>query len=390
MHPEIKINTKQMESIYQPLNHIKKESSETGTYSKELKEYLGNSFLASNCSPIKNDYSEKKSIEAWKRYIKESESTGVYKVLKKCYPQLNFPIKKDINKTEEYINTVLKGKDTINYYDDGVILNNAKGIKLELYGSLAGKVPVIIIPDDTDFVSLIQAFAYRNNPEPIPESMGASFINGIVNWDKIKTMKNSWISNNPFGNWAREFNENLKPYPSLYKDGLVILSTKPYSNITANELNLSEELWRAYSLIIRREHECTHLYTYKRFGVMNNNLHDELIADYMGICKALGSFNKKWLLKFMGLENYPLYSKGARLENYIHNSNISGKCFEQLITIIKNAIENIDKLDLHIRNSSSEISKYHILNSMCMTDLIEMASGKGVETLIKNLNMDGL
>jgi hypothetical protein len=32
---------------------------------------------------------------------------------------------------------------------------------------------------------------------------------------------------------------------------------------------------------IREEHECTHLYTLKKYGVHQIVLHDELIADYI-------------------------------------------------------------------------------------------------------------
>ena len=83
----------------------------------------------------------------------------------------------------------------------------------------------------------------------------------------------------------------------------------------------------------------------KRYGCASNNLHDELVADYIGIAKTLGSYNKEWMLAFMGLENYPQYREGSRLENYIDRIDISGDSFQDLTAIIRNAIETIAGFD---------------------------------------------
>lgn len=135
------------------------------------------------------------------------------------------------------------------------------------------------------------------------------------------------------------------PNPGLYKDKLIILSTKPYSNVLAHRLGLTEEEWAAYSLSIRLEHECTHLYTLNQYGCAFNNLHDELIADYIGVSKTIGTYNKEWMLAFMGLEAHPAYRKGARLENYLGNANLTAERFSQLVSVIKSAIESIACFD---------------------------------------------
>lgn len=375
-----------MKSAIQLVDNQEQEISSVGLYDSGLHEYLQNKFIVSDQLQKNrtNNDNDSKSYEIWEKYINDSRVTGAFELLKKCYPQLNFPIKNDINKTEEYITAVLKGKNTNLFSTAGIGLNNAEGIKIILYESLAGNIPVLIVPDDTDFVKIIQSLGHRNNPVSIPDSMGAAFVNGINNWDKLNTLKNTWMNINPFGNWSQEFNRNIKPNPSLFQDGLVILSTKSYSNISAKDLELSEELWQKYSLIIRLEHECTHLFTFRTFGVMNNNLHDELIADYMGICKAFGRFNKNWLLQFMGLENYPVYRKGARLENYIKNAAISEASFEQLIALIYNAIENIFKFDQYLGNAQSDSDKQNRIICLCNTNLLEIASEDGAKILVEN------
>ena len=80
----------------------------------------------------------------------------------------------------------------------------------------------------------------------------------------------------------------------------VILSNKPYSNVPAERLGLEEEQWRNFSVIIRREHECTHYFTKRFLGSSRNNLHDELVADFTGIMCAVGEFNAFWLLRTNG------------------------------------------------------------------------------------------
>lgn len=70
----------------------------------------------------------------------------------------------------------------------------------------------------------------------------------------------------------------------------IILSDGFYSAVQASELGLSSEEWKEASLIIRREHEYAHYFTRRVFSSMRNNMLDELIADYMGITQAMGTY----------------------------------------------------------------------------------------------------
>mgnify|MGYP001793367225 FL=1 len=230
--------------------------------------------------------------------------------------QFQFPIQKNISTTEAYRNATLKGVSTKTMKSaSGLVLHNPKAIRLWIHQSLVGKIPVLIVPDEQDFCAIIQALSCKNEPKDLPDAMGGAIINGINNWDRIHRLKKEWQQSNPFGSWGAYFKEHILPYPKLYKDKIIVLSTKPYSNTTAKNMNLPLTQWIDYSLQIRLEHECAHLFTLKYFGQMDNNIHDEIIADYAGITKVLRQFNKEWFLYFMGLENYPHYRKGGRLEN---------------------------------------------------------------------------
>jgi hypothetical protein len=352
---------------------------EEGDLSDELNLYFQNKF----CSKAVSVFSAEPYINSWEGYRTESLKNGAFQVLKNCYPQLNFPVEKGIDKTQNYLNAVLKGKKEDLNLGKSLKLNNPEGIEINIYESIAGKVPVLKVTDSNDFIQLVQCLLYKNNPTFVPPSMGALLVNGINNWDRIETLKKNWMQNNPLGNWQEEFSKNIIPNPSLFKDKIVILSTKPYSIVDACSLGLSEDIWKSYSYSIRLEHECTHLYTLKKYGTASNKLHDELIADYIGISKTIGSFNKEWMLTFMGLEEYPKYRKGARLENYLGDTNLSFENFEKLTLIIKNAIDNIALFDSRIGKINSEKDQMCRIDVLCETGVLEMASKNGESLLVQ-------
>jgi hypothetical protein len=115
---------------------------------------------------------------------------------------------------------------------------------------------------------------------------------------------------------------------------------------------------------------------------MANNMHDELLADYMGISKVLGKFNKSWFFHFIGLEEYPNYRLGARFENYLGNPSISEKAFKLLQTIVKKAADNLELFDNQLGKHKSIEDRVSRLTSLCRLDLIELASEKGVKKLL--------
>lgn len=351
--------------------------------SDELKAYLFNKFCLMDDYPT-STFTEEPEIAFWETSLLNFyDGKDLFNHLKECYPQLNFLIEKEIDKIEMYKDAVLKGKTNDIKLAHYLELEDSKNISLEVHESVGGKVPVLLVPNKEDFVKILQALIHKNNPTPIPSSMGAVLLNGLNNWKRLNILKNEWLKNNTFGDWNTEFSYNVMPNKSLYKDKLIILSAKPYSNVAASQLGLAEDLWISYSISIRKEHEFTHLYTLKKYGHATNNLHDELIADYIGIIKTIWNYNKVWMLTFMGLENYPHYREGARLENYVKESKLSADDFKQLITIIKNAIENIavfDKSVGKIKSTKDQICRIHAL---CEISLIDLASGNGAELLIE-------
>ncbi len=345
----------------------------------ELIIYTENKFIHTNKNrlPLNNEY-----IKTWEAYDRESQKIGAFTTLKKYLVQLQYPIQKGISKTEDYINATRKGKQKLN---TAILkLNAPERIQLEIYESaMVGKVPVIVVPDDDDFNTVICALSNKNEPKELPDSMGALFINGINNWDRINRLKSNWLKNNPLGNWNEEFKKNIFPKPHLYKDKLIVLSTKDYSGVKSAQIGVSKSTWKSSSLVIRKEHECTHLFTLQYYGYMANNIHDEIIADYAGITNVLGQFNKEWFLQFMGLEEFPNYRKGGRLQNYQAPIELSKDAFDGLKTVTKKVTESIFGFDTILGKITTAKGRLDRIKSICEVDMITMASSKGVERLLE-------
>ena len=172
-------------------------------------------------------------------------------------------------------------------------------LKIEMYDSDAGRIPIIYVRDTADFEQLVTNIAHKGiRPDNI-SATGASFISG-------KSTR------------------------------FIILSAKPYSNVPASELGLpDEEEWQEKSLMLRREHECTHYFTKQTYGITNNILHDEIIADFMGVYETFGFYRAEWFLRFMGLikgsgGRFVYYTKGLP-ENVSHAvSEITELCARSL------------------------------------------------------------
>jgi hypothetical protein len=230
----------------------------------------------------------------------------------------------------------------------GLVLKQPEKLQLIIHQSIAGAIPVLLTGNREDFVSLVQALTMRNEPKPIPASMGACMVAGFNNWDRIRQYRQQWEDKNPLNcsesSWAEEFGR-LIPHKELYQDRLILLSDGPYSDVPASEMGLSESQWRNLSLTIRLEHECTHYFTRRLFDSMRNNLLDELIADYRGIVAATGHYRADWFLRFLGLESFPNYREGGRLQNYRGQPPLSDGAFKILQALVKTAVENLERFD---------------------------------------------
>jgi len=286
-------------------------------------------------------------LETWQQYCNLAEIEGAFSVLARKLVQLQFPIKAGMSEVKDYQAATKRGVTTEGMPEaTGLTLRQPDQVELFLHETLVGSIPVILVSDRQDFVTMIQALTKKNEPSSVPESMGACIVGGYNNWDRISEYRSKWSDQQSAppseSDWQTEF-KKIIPQKSLYQDRFIILSKSFYSNVSPSKLGLEEIEWLNLSHLIRLEHECTHYCTRRLLNSMRNNLVDELIADYRGIVAATGTFHSQWFLTFMGLENFPLYREGGRLENYRGSPPLSDSAYQIVQKLIKTAAENLEK-----------------------------------------------
>ena len=247
-----------------------------------------------------------------------------------------------------------------------------------LHLTAAGRVPVIVIPDRRDFVSLVQAISCRNEPKNLPASMGACTVQGYNNWGRVDHAKAEWLRLHPGGDWTLEF-LSFKQKKECYQDRIILLSGGTYSGVCAASMGLDDKEWLKKSLIIRLEHECTHYVTRRLLGSMQNNLFDELLADYRGIVAAFGEYRAAWFLTFMGLELYPEY-RGGRLENYRGEPPLSTGALSILRALVYKAATNLEAIERSIVGTLKDMDdRTLVVLALARMTLEELAGSDALE-----------
>jgi hypothetical protein len=279
-------------------------------------------------------------VEAWERYVVEAATLGVVEALRRRLVQLRFPIAPGMSMTPGYRAATRRGVAPPDAA--GLRLVDAPGLSLFLHRTAAGRIPIIVARAREDFVALAQAMTARNEPVPIPRSMGACLVAGYNNWDRFADALRRWRAqhperSDPFGDVAAQ--------KALYQDRFILLARGPYSATPAAALGLDAGEWDDLSLRIRLEHECAHYVMRQAFGVMRESLLDELVADYAGLLGATGRFRADWFLRFMGLEAFPKYRAGGRLENYRGSPPLPDRAFVVLQRVVRDAALQLDAAD---------------------------------------------
>ncbi len=359
---------------------------------EELLIYNQNVFDRSSLTrPVQFPLAPEAHVVAWEKYAAQARVVGAFESLKRVLVQLQFPIQEGISQTDAYRCATRKGVLLDGMAEaTGLVLKQPEKLQLIIHQSLAGAIPVLLTGNREDFVSLVQALTMRNEPKPIPASMGACMVAGFNNWDRIRQYRQQWEDKNPFNcsesSWAEEFGR-LIPHKELYQDRLIILSNGPYSDVPASEMGLSESEWQKLSLTIRLEHECTHYFTRRLFDSMRNNLLDELIADYRGIVAATGHYRADWFLRFLGLESFPNYREGGRLQNYRGQPPLSDGAFKILQALVKTAVENLERFDAEYAGELITLNNQPLmLVALTYLTLEELASQEAIISLKKTID----
>lgn len=350
---------------------------------EELLNYNTNVFK----HPVKQHFplDDEMFIATWRNYEEEAKVIGVFAMLKDKLVQLQFPIRQGISEIVPYQTAIRSGANTMEMPEaTGLSLKHPDLLELIIHQTSAGNLPVLIVRNRNDFVTLVQALARKNEPKPIPDAMGACMIAGYNNWDRIQQYKKVWKQKNKGSSqadWKTEF-QTLVANKELYQDRFMILSNGPYSGVRAEELQLSEDEWRRLSLIIRREHEAAHYFTQRVLGSMRNNMMDELIADYIGITSAVGEYKATWFLRFVGLEKYPNCRVDGRIHTY--RDSLSDGAFYILQKLIVEASYHLENWNSRFQgNPHTAKEKAYIIQTLAQFTLEELASAEGFARLVR-------
>lgn len=288
-------------------------------------------------------------VAFWEARVGEARERGAAAVLREHLPQLHFPIREGMSGSADYLAATRRGVAPASLPEaTGLPLARPERIELELHASPAGRIPIVIARGREEFVALVRALGGRNEPRPVPPSQGALAISGYTNWSRVGELRARWEGEDPARRETATWGEEMarwKARPELYQDRLILLSDGPYSAVPAAAMGLGDEDWGELSLAIRRDHECAHYFTRRLLGSMRNRLLDELIADYAGIVAAAGRFRADWLLRFLGLEGFPRYRPGGRLEVYRGDPPLSDGAFRALGAVAHAAAANLERFD---------------------------------------------
>lgn len=376
-------------------SRVLKSYGATANEIKELSVYNRNVFDHSNWrSPLQFPLESEPHVRIWSEYLDTAREIGVWETLKSVFVQLHFPITAGISQTKAYRAATLKGVEPTTIPEaTGLKLKQPDQLDLKIYPSLAGEIPVILPGNREDFVTLVQAITKRNEPQSIPASMGACMVAGYNNWSRIRSYRQQWSQENKTNSgdtaWQQEFTK-LIPQKHLYHDRFIILSDGFYSNVAPEDIGLTASEWRKLSLTIRLEHECTHYFTRRLFNSMQNNLLDELIADYRGIVAVTGTYKADWFLRFMGLESFPNYRQDGRLQNYRGQPPLSKRAFAILQALIVAAARNLEyferKYAEKLKLSSNQPLMLIALTYLTLEELASSEAETRLQTIFQQLS----
>lgn len=290
-----------------------------GSALEALADYLAQSYPELPAAELEVPLAEEPQIPFWRRYAAEARETGVARTLARRFPQLGFPVEAGISESAEYRRATRQGeaeperRTPLGFEREDLL-------SLHVEESIAGAIPVLVARHRDDFVRLVRALTARNEPEPVPDAMGACLVKGLVNWDRVADLRRELEA--ALGRaateeeWAAEMTNRVRPRKELWQDRLILLSDGPYSAVPAAELGIEPAAWRERSLALRLAHECFHCLTLRRHGRIRSHLLDELLADYVGSLAAFGDYDARRALRFLGLRSDAPAAPGGRWEIY--------------------------------------------------------------------------
>jgi hypothetical protein len=314
----------------------------------EVLAYGESPFQAPEVAPPVLPQPEEPHVADWRAYGAEA-GEDLPRALGERLVQLQVPVRDGVSQTAAYAEVTRRGA-AFREEDFGgrLALRSPAALRLTFHEHPAGALPVLTTADRQDFETLVQALAFRNEPKPIGPAVNAQLVSGLLNWDRVGRCRAAFSAGrDPLRaamEWPGELARLGRDERHRISDRLLVTCARPYSGVAASELGLplSEAAWLERSIELRIEHEFTHYATKRVFGRMSLNLLDETLCDLMGMTHALGRFEAKTFLRFLGLDAFPEVRADGRVRTYA--SELSLPAFELLCAVTVAAAEGVEGL----------------------------------------------
>jgi hypothetical protein len=288
---------------------------------------------------------EEPQVAVWREYADRAASAGVFAALAAVFPQLRFPIQDGISQEPAYGAATRRGRiDEADAFAPGLVLERPEALTLTFTDGVSGTLPLLVAGTRADFEALVRAFTERNEPKDVPASMGACFVKGLNNWDRVGRYRRQWEAENGTAGDEDAWREELGRFAAQkarYQDRFVILSRGPYSGVPAADVGLGEADWLAKSLVVRAEHELTHDLTWRLFGTVRSHATDEIVADFVGLVRAFGTYPDGVARRLLGIDRLPAFRPGGRLENYRGNPPLDDAAFAEVCRLTAGATRQL-------------------------------------------------
>lgn len=279
----------------------------------ELEQYLANPMKpAADMPPAMWPLPDEHHLSWWRALI---DAPGdLLERLGQSLPQIRIAAESGISKSDTYAGVVFRGESLDASGLRARCLEHPEEMSLRVHKHYAGSLPVFETPHRSDFEHLYRAIGSRCEPVAVPSGVHALFVSGIPNAGRMGQLKDSWGDD---ATWPSEMKRLLGEGRSWFYDRVILMHRGPYGGVSANRVlpTMSEREWIDRSSTLRLEHEFTHYATSRMLGSFRLNLHDELIADFMGCTKALGTFTADMFMEAMGVSGASI-PKSARLRHY--------------------------------------------------------------------------
>jgi hypothetical protein len=281
----------------------------------------------------------------WREYAERAREAGVFAALAAVLPQLRFPVREGISQEPAYAAATRRGRfDEADAFAPGLVLERPEALVLTFTDGVAGVLPLLIAATRADFEALVRAFTERNEPREVPASMGACFVKGLNNWDRVARYRREWeAANGTAGDddaWREEMGR-FAAQKARYQDRFVILSRGPYSGVPGGAVGVPDAEWLERSLVIRAEHESTHDLTWRLFGIVRSHATDEIVADFVGLVRAFGFYPDGIARTLLGIEDLPRFRAGGRLANYRGTPPLDGADFAEVCRLASEATRRL-------------------------------------------------